>query len=178
VMKAVSCLLVVVSSIMFFGCSPENAGSTSDAANKVVSEPSNQSQAGSTNTSGSTTSPVWFEGMNLLVNPSRNDAFQLKSISTLSQPHHFHVVGEMRAFEAVGTGLLAVDGRPLPQGSASVDGIVTIHAAEGAPAWGDFQVDFQYPAELSGHYGVLEFYLNSPKDGSKQSVLEVQLLLP
>jgi hypothetical protein len=120
----------------------------------------------------------WENGMDLTNRHESNDTYQLTFIKALDEPRHFRVTGKLRAFEAVGAAVLKdPNGQLVPQDAAG-NHVVRIQASMGAPAWGDFTADFQYPAVYRGQTVIMEFYVNSPKDGSKQHVLDVSLVLP
>lgn len=177
VMLAALCTFLVV------GCSTNpgdttTPANTSNASTNTVAKSNNSGQTSPVqNAANGTPTQSWSADVPLFPQEVENNTFQLLKFATLAEPKQFRVTGKMRAFEAVGATRLLVDGHPIPQ-SADGNAVVTIHASEGAPAWGDFHVDYQYPASLSGHMAVVEFYVNSPKDGSPVNKVQVRIQLP
>lgn len=105
----------------------------------------------------------------------KNDAYLLMTISGLQNSNTIELSGKLRAFEGVGQLVLkGPDGKVIPQ-QQSANGEVMIKATAGAPEWGIFIADIQYPASLKGKEGTIELYTRSAKDGSQQNKLIVKI---
>ncbi|WP_029420701.1 Gmad2 immunoglobulin-like domain-containing protein [Alicyclobacillus macrosporangiidus] len=107
-----------------------------------------------------------------------NEAYRLVSVSKAAGCDGFVVRGQLRAFQAVGQ-VEVVDehGHPISLQNQVAPGRMIIHASAGAPAWGDFAVPVCYPASLRGTVATLEFYVTSPKDGSRQDAISLKVRL-
>jgi len=80
------------------------------------------------------------------------------------------VAGQAQVFEAtVSLRVRSLDGRIIAQG-------VTM-ASQGAPEWGEFNVDVLYPPPAEEQLATLEVYEESPRDGSAQSLVRVPVTL-
>jgi|GEM_PF-6470389 len=161
--------------LLVTGCSTQTAAPSDNSTSRTSNTLStNNSIANDNGTSQSS----WSAGVVLYPQEVDNDSFYIQEMATLPIAHRIRISGKMRTFEAVGATRLLVDEKPVLQSSGTNGGVIIIHGSAGAPAWGDFKAQYSYPARLSGHKAIIEFYFNSPKDGSKQDLLQLHVVLP
>lgn len=98
-----------------------------------------------------------------------NNAFQIERIDWSESNRSVTLYGKMRAFEAVGQMRVRDEQKQI------VEPERVIRANEGAPAWSPIQVSFALSPEYRGKMLTVEFYVNSPKDGSKTDILNVEI---
>jgi hypothetical protein len=99
-----------------------------------------------------------------------NDAFRLERIDW--QGGTLHIVGKMRAFEAVGYFRVRDENKQV------VFAETVIRAREGAPAWSAFdEASFPLAPALKGKALSVEFYVKSMKDGSRINMLTMKIRL-
>ncbi|GGI94997.1 hypothetical protein GCM10010885_00670 [Alicyclobacillus cellulosilyticus] len=122
----------------------------------------------------------WTDGLDLTkINGTRNAAYQLTYLQAIPDGQGLVIRGKLHAFEATGAVQgTTVQGKPVPLNYPGVRSVLAIHAAQGAPAWGDFRLQVHYPPSLRGHELQLTFFVSSAKDGSRQNVLKIRIPIP
>lgn len=98
-----------------------------------------------------------------------NNAFQIERIDWSESNRSVTLYGKMRAFEAVGQMRVRDEQKQIVVPER------VIRANEGAPAWSPIHVSFVLSPEYRGKTLTVEFYVNSPKDGSKTDILNVEI---